>query len=135
MSDPDYTIPISAGENSDLKSKVDYGYKTHNRGDIIGERYEIDQELGSGGFATTYLAVAIASSETTPYKCVIKQLQPRFNSPSIWENSKERLDTEGNILKSLGQHDRIPQFLDYFEEDGQFYLVLEFIKFFPFDKF
>ncbi|MDJ0678941.1 MAG: tetratricopeptide repeat protein [Xenococcaceae cyanobacterium MO_167.B52] len=131
MSDPDYTIPVSAGANSDLNSKVDYGYKTLNRGDIIGDKYEIDQELGCGGFATTYLATAIASEnfpEQIPYKCVIKQLQPRFNSPAIWENSKERLDTEGNILKSLGQHDRIPQFLDYFEENGQFYLVLEFVK-------
>lgn len=134
MSDPDFTIPISKGENSNLKSKVEYGYKTLNRGEIIGERYKIDQELGCGGFSTTYLAqvIAVENPEIRPQtqheKCVIKQLQPRFNSPSIWENSKERLDTEGNTLKCLGQHDRIPQFLDYFEEDGQFYLVLEFIK-------
>ncbi len=130
MSDPDYTIPLSPEPNSDSISKFDYGYKILSRGDIIGEKYEIAQELGSGGFATTYLATnldAIGSGKHLN-KCVIKQLQPRFNSPSVWENSKERLDTEGNILKSLGKHDRIPQFLDHFEEDGQFYLVLEFIK-------
>ncbi|HHP7232233.1 MAG TPA: tetratricopeptide repeat protein [Xenococcaceae cyanobacterium] len=135
MSDPDYTIPISQGEDSDLQPKVEYGYKTHNRGDIIGERYEIAQELGCGGFATTYLADDLASirlqrdgNREPPQKCVIKQLQPRFNSPTIWQNAKERLDTEGNVLKSLGKHDRIPQFLDYFQESGQFYLVLEFIR-------
>ncbi len=135
MSDPDYTIPISQGEDSSLTPKVEYGYKTLNRGDIIGERYEIDQELGCGGFSTTYLANDLASSELKGdgnqeqlKKCVIKQLQPRFNSPSIWNNARERLDTEGNVLKCLGEHDRIPQFLNHFEEDGQFYLILEFIK-------
>ncbi len=136
MSDPDYTIPMSQGEDLNSNPTFDYGYKTHNRGDIIGERYEIDQELGSGGFATTYLADNLASRKLKEdskqkqnfNKCVIKQLQPRFNSPSIWENARERLDTEGTVLKSLGEHDRIPQFLDHFEEDGQFYLVLEFIR-------
>ena len=130
MSDPDYTIPISQTGKSSKTSKTKYGYKVLSAGDIIGN-YQIIQELGSGGFATTYLAKINDSSDR---KCVIKQLQPRFNSPTIWENARERLDTEGMVLQWLGKHDQIPELIDHFDENSQFYLVLEFIEGEEFDR-
>jgi len=140
MSDPDYTLPISASEKPYQNSKIKYGYKVLNAGDIIGEKYKIVKEIGSGGFATTYLAVVIEKSisedvDSAPYeKCVVKQLQPRLNSQAIWDNARDRLDTEGMVLRWLGKHNQIPALIDHFDENSQFYLVLEFIEGNEFDR-
>ncbi len=126
MSDSDFTIPISQSENSHQESRAEYGYRILKPGEILNHRYSIVKELGSGGFATTYLAIDTQSK--LQIKCAIKQLQPRFNSPAIWSNARERLATEGMVLQWLGNHNQIPQLLDHFEENKQFYLVLEFIE-------
>ena len=126
MSDPDYTIPISSSQESTPDRKIEYGYKILNSGEIVGGQYRIVKELGSGGFSTTYLAVDIALE--TDKKFVVKQLQPRLNSPSVWENAKERFATEATVLQWLGNHPQIPQLLAHFEENQQFYLVQEFVK-------
>lgn len=126
MSDPDYTIPIFSSPKSNPDQKIEYGYKILNSGEIVGEQYQIIKELGSGGFSTTYLAEDLASEGNVRY--VVKQLQPRLNSPSIWENAKERFATEATVLQWLGSHPQIPQLLAHFEENKQFYLVQEFIE-------
>jgi eukaryotic-like serine/threonine-protein kinase len=95
-------------------------------GQFIGGRYQVLQELGSGGFGKTYLA----KDTELPQQplCVVKHLQLRFNSPSLWQNAKERFITEAKVLKRLGSHDRIPQLIAYLEEDGEFYLIQELIN-------
>ncbi|MGF1539260.1 MAG: tetratricopeptide repeat protein [Pleurocapsa sp.] len=126
MSDSDFTIPISQSENSPQESRAEYGYKILEPGELLKQRYSIIKELGSGGFATTYLAIDTQSKFQV--KCAVKQLQPRYNSPTVWANARERLATEGMVLQWLGNHSQIPQLLDHFEENQQFYLVLEFIE-------
>ncbi|MEM8721039.1 MAG: tetratricopeptide repeat protein [Cyanobacteria bacterium P01_G01_bin.39] len=126
MSDSDFTIPISQSENSQSECNTEYGYKALKTGDLLHQRFHILRELGSGGFATTYLAIDKLS--VTHQKCAVKQLQPRFNSSSVWTNAKERLATEAMVLQWLGKHDQIPEFIGHFEENKQFYLVLEFIE-------
>ncbi len=126
MSDSDFTIPISQAENFHSDSNTEYGYKALKTGDLLNQRFCIDRELGSGGFATTYLAVDKQSNYQT--KCAVKQLQPKFNSSSVWASAKERLATEAMVLQWLGKHSQIPEFIGHFEENQQFYLVLEFIE-------
>ena len=125
MSDSDFTIPISQSE-SHSEHNIEYGYKTLEAGELLNQRFLIVRELGSGGFATTYLASDKYSSK--PKKYAVKQLQPRFNSPSVWASAKERLTTEAMVLQWLGKHPQIPKFIGHFEENQQFYLVLEFIE-------
>lgn len=125
MSDQDRTIPASGIKDSSYEIANEYQWQMIYSGDIIGQKYQIIKELGSGGFATSYLAIDTLSTNNIKY--VIKQLQPKFNSPAIWENAKERLETEGLVLEKLGQHGQIPQLIEHFAENGQFYLVLEFI--------
>ncbi|MDJ0592254.1 MAG: tetratricopeptide repeat protein [Pleurocapsa sp. MO_226.B13] len=126
MSDSDFTIPISQSEDSNPERNAEYGYKVLKSGDLLNHRFYIVRELGSGGFATTYLAIDKQSENQT--KCAVKQLQPKFNSLSVWTSAKERLATEAMVLQWLGKHDRIPRFIGHFEENKQFYLVLEFIE-------
>ncbi|MEM8674170.1 MAG: tetratricopeptide repeat protein [Cyanobacteria bacterium P01_G01_bin.67] len=126
MSDSDFTIPISQSEDSHSEGNTEYGYRALKAGDVLAQRFHIIRELGSGGFATTYLAVDKLSIEHQ--KCAVKQLQPRFNSASVWANAKERLATEAMVLQWLGKHEQIPEFVGHFEEKKQFYLVLEFIE-------
>ena len=124
MSDSDYTIPISQSE-SHSEHNIEYGYKALKPGELLNQRFLIVKELGSGGFATTYLALDKYSPKQ---KYAVKQLQPRFNSPSVWASAKERLTTEAMVLQWLGKHPQIPKFIGHFEENQQFYLVLEFIE-------
>jgi eukaryotic-like serine/threonine-protein kinase len=126
MSDSDFTIPISQSEGFHSERNAEYGYKVLKPGDVLGERFSIVRELGSGGFATTYLAIDKQSEREI--KCAVKQLQPRFNSSSVWASAKERLATEAMVLQWLGKHDQIPDFIGHFEEKQQFYLVLQFIE-------
>lgn len=98
-----------------------------NPGDIIGRRFKIIRELGSGGFGTTYLATDLNFPQRP--QCVVKQLQPRLNSPAIWRNAKERFAIEAKVLQRLGVHEQIPQVIAHIEEEDtqDFYLVQEFI--------
>ena len=126
MSDSDFTIPISQSQESHSGVNAEYGYKVLKTGDLLAQRFYILRELGSGGFATTYLALDEQSPDRS--KCAVKQLQPRFNSSSVWASAKERLATEAMVLQWLGKHPQIPEFIGHFEENKQFYLVLEFIE-------
>ena len=125
MSDSDFTIPVSQSE-SHSEHNIEYGYKALKPGDVLNQRFLIVRELGSGGFATTYLALDKYSPKQTKY--AVKQLQPRFNSSSVWASARERLTTEAMVLQWLGKHPQIPEFIGHFEENKQFYLVLEFIE-------
>ena len=101
------------------------GDTTPHTGDIIGGRYQIIQELGRGGFGTTYLAQDTGVAHKP--SCVVKQLQPSFKSQWVWENAKERFVTEALVQHRVGNHPQIPQLLAHFEENQEFYLVQEFI--------
>ncbi|NET59199.1 MAG: protein kinase [Symploca sp. SIO2E6] len=94
---------------------------------LLTNRYRIIQQLGSGGFGDTFLAedTHLPSSRT----CVIKRLRPMNNNLQVYQIVKERFQREAAILEDLGNsHGQIPTLFAYFEEQGQFYLVQEYIQ-------
>lgn len=92
----------------------------------IHTRYKIIQPLGSGAFGQTYLATDLALPNEGV--CVVKQLKPQSSDPASFKMAKLLFDREAETLKRIGSYERIPQILDYFEEDQEFYLVQDYIE-------
>ncbi|MDX2254093.1 MAG: serine/threonine-protein kinase [Pseudanabaenaceae cyanobacterium bins.39] len=91
----------------------------------LRNRYRASKPLGKGGFGATFLA----SDEGLPGfpSCVVKQLRPNTQSASVMKMARELFEREAFTLGKIGSHPQIPRLLDYFEEDGNFYLVQEFV--------
>jgi serine/threonine protein kinase len=95
-------------------------------GTVLRNRYKILQQLGSGGFGDTYLAEDM-DLPSHP-KCVVKHLQTRNPNPEFLQIAKRLFNQEAEVLYRLGKrHDQIPELLAHFEENGEFYLVQEFV--------
>jgi serine/threonine protein kinase len=99
---------------------------TIGAGKVIGKRYQILSELGVGGFGKTFLAVDLYLPNSN--RCVVKQLHPDFDDDFTLETARRLFQKEAEILQQLGNHPQIPQLFAYFEEDGRFYLVQEYIE-------
>jgi serine/threonine-protein kinase len=95
-------------------------------GTMFRDRYQIVRPLGRGGFGVTYLAQDVGLPHTPT--CVVKQLCPKVKNPAVLRKASERFEREAKILSQLGSHSQIPRLLDYFQVDGEFYLVQEYIR-------
>ncbi len=95
-------------------------------GAVLRKRYKIIQVLGSGGFGDTYLAEDLDLPKYP--QCVVKHLQ--LKPPSTTDDlpiARRLFQAEAEALYTLGNHDQIPKLYAHFEEEGEFYLVQEFI--------
>ena len=95
---------------------------------LLINRYEIINPLGSGGFGETFLARD--TQMPSQRLVVIKHLKPALqNSHSSTELIKNLFQKEAAILEELGNHcSQIPQLYSSFSEEGEFYLVQEYIE-------
>jgi eukaryotic-like serine/threonine-protein kinase len=92
----------------------------------LRNRFEIIKHLGSGGSGDTYLAVDL-DLPGQPH-CVVKHFHPKDSNPAVLPIAKKLFDREAEVLYQLGNnHDQIPRLFAHFNEDGDFYLVQEFI--------
>jgi len=94
-------------------------------GQLADQRYRVVSILGSGGFGCTYLA----HDTRRPGEpvCVVKELSPASDDPKVLQVARRLFSSEAATLEKLGSHDQIPRLLAYFEENGGFYLVQEFV--------
>ena len=93
---------------------------------LLNNRYQIKKTLAAGGFGETFLAEDIQMPSNR--SCVIKQLKLIQNNPQIYQLVQERFQREAAILEELGgKHNQIPNLYAYFESNGLFYLVQEYI--------
>ncbi|MEM7724971.1 MAG: serine/threonine-protein kinase [Cyanobacteria bacterium P01_A01_bin.45] len=93
---------------------------------LFQKRYKILRIIGRGGFGVTFLAKNMALPGYP--LCVIKQLRPQVTSPKSRQKARERFEKEATALGQLGNHSQVPMLLDYFEANGEFYLVQEYIR-------
>ncbi|MEH2248732.1 protein kinase domain-containing protein [Nostoc sp.] len=94
---------------------------------LLNNRYQIIQVIGAGGFGETFLAEDVHMPSRR--RCVIKQLKPITNNdPQTYQIIQQRFEREATTLEYLGESSyQIPKLYAYFSENGQFYLVQEWI--------
>ncbi|MFN6482648.1 MULTISPECIES: protein kinase domain-containing protein [unclassified Nostoc] len=94
---------------------------------LLNNRYQIIQVIGAGGFGETFLAEDVHMPSRR--RCVIKQLKPITNNdPQTYQLIQQRFEREAATLEYLGESShQIPKLYAYFSENGQFYLVQEWI--------
>lgn len=94
---------------------------------VLNSRYQVIEVLGVGGFGETFLAEDIYLPSRR--RCVIKQLKPMTNDPQMYQVTQKRFQREATILEKMGEgSEQIPKLYAYFSENGQFYLVQEWIR-------
>lgn len=92
---------------------------------LVGH-YQVVKHLGGGGFGQTFLARDIHLPGDP--LCVVKQLKPQTKQPEHLYMAQRLFEREAETLYKLGNHGRIPRLFAHFEQDGEFYLVQEFIE-------
>jgi serine/threonine-protein kinase len=118
------TTPLNAARSS-RQLLTQPGQLCQNN-QLFRDRYQVLKALGRGGFGITFLArdVSLPSSPL----CVIKQLCPKMDNPAVLKRASERFEREAKTLSQLGSHASIPRLLDYFQVEGEFYLVQEYVR-------
>jgi len=95
-------------------------------GEIIKGQYQIVQILSSSDYCQTYLAQDLVTP--SPQACIVKHLLPGPSRRTSSLSSLRRVFTrEVAALEKLSTYSQVPQLLNYFELEQQFYLVLEYI--------
>ncbi|MEH2181159.1 protein kinase domain-containing protein [Nostoc sp.] len=94
---------------------------------LLNNRYQVIQVIGAGGFGETFLAEDVHMPSRR--RCVIKQLKPITNNdPQTYQLIQQRFEREAATLEYLGESShQVPKLYAYFSENGQFYLVQEWI--------
>ncbi len=92
---------------------------------LLKEHYRALAIIGQGGFGRTFLAVD--EDKIGQPRCVIKQLFLQAQDPIKIQKAAELFEQEAVSLGELGKHPQIPELLDYLMQEGQQYLVQEFI--------
>jgi serine/threonine-protein kinase len=93
---------------------------------IINQRYRVIDFLGSGGFGETFLVEDLEMPSKR--RCVLKCLKPIIDDAATYALIQKRFLREATLLETLGsQHPNIPNLYAYFQKDGRFYLVQEWI--------
>jgi serine/threonine protein kinase, bacterial len=92
---------------------------------LLGHRYNILMPLAAGGCAETFLAED--SHRPSKQKCVVKKLTPSTIDPAAHSLVRERFEKEAEILEAVGAHDQIPELYAYFKDEGNEYLVEQWI--------
>ena len=93
---------------------------------VLQNRYNLLEKLSQKDIETVYLAKSQDSSIPTKYR--IQQFTPQYTSEFQLTAAKHLFNQEASILEKLGNHPQIPFVYDYFEAQGQFFVVQEFIS-------
>lgn len=95
-------------------------------------RYRVLQQLGAGGFGLTYLAEDLQIPARL--RCVVKHLRPQINDEETMKLANRLFQQEAEVLYKLGGHPKIPSLIAHFKENGEFYLVQEFVEGYTLDR-
>ncbi len=93
-------------------------------GTLLQSRYRILREIGTGGMGTVYLA---EDTHLAGYRCAVKEMSPGQVPPQDRNWAINAFKQEAQMLSTLN-HPGIVRVSDYFAENGNWYLVMEYIE-------
>ena len=91
-------------------------------GKIVQSRYQIVRPVKSGGMGAVYEVF----DQRLQKKWALKEMIESFSNEQDRIEATERFQREATLLASL-DHPNLPRVIDYFEDLGKFYLVMDFI--------
>ncbi len=92
-------------------------------GQVIHNRYRVIALLSQGGMGSVYEAMDL----TLNVRCALKEMIPYPGTPgTALPQLREQFQQEAQLLAEL-RHPNVPRVTDHFEEDGNAYLVMDFI--------
>lgn len=104
----------------------------------IRGRYQIVKILNRGGFGITYLAEdkelckKVVLKKYQPAECEpdsnIRKISRRTEKKSLYEKGKCDFLKEARMMSSLFEVKEVVKVLDYFEEDDDAYIVMEYVS-------
>jgi serine/threonine-protein kinase len=93
----------------------------HTAGEVLQSRYEIESVLGQGGMGGVYKG----RHRALDVSVAIKEMTLEVKGESL-DAAVRQFRREAQTLHQL-KHPNLPRVHDFFEEDGQYYLVMDFI--------
>ena len=92
------------------------------QGHIVQGRYRVQRILGEGGMGSVYLA----QDTRLPREWALKEMSDSFQDADERQAAEESFLAEAQILAALN-HPNLPRIVDFFQEQGKHYLVMDFI--------
>jgi len=114
---PNYETDIYCKNCGDLLKKR----LTRER--LVGQRYKVISPLKVGGMSGVYMAKDTRLNST----CAVKELLIKMYSDSDRDSTIQNFKAEAELLANL-RHPSLPRVIDYFYEDGKYYLVMDYIE-------
>ncbi len=95
----------------------------NNESIMLQNRYQIIELIGQGGMGSIYLANDIRLGKR---KCIVKKLKDDFFKDEDKEKALSFFAREAQVLSSL-HHPNIVHVYDFFAEDDNYYLIMEYV--------
>lgn len=99
---------------------------TFRQGDVLAGKYRIESKLGEGGFGATFLVADLTKHIQNTFVAKAQKLTGKVTQD---EELIERFEREAAALQQVGNgHGQIPTLFDYFDDQGNFFLIQEQIR-------
>src|SRR5258706_11484005 len=93
-------------------------------GDLLRDRYRIQQAVAQGGMGSIYLADDVRLEGRL---CAVKEvIGDLVASPAAQHEAHEQFYREASVLARL-DHPSLPKVSDFFAEEGRDYLIMDFV--------
>ncbi len=89
---------------------------------IIQNRYKIIRPIKRGGMGAIYEVL----DKRLHKNWALKEMMETFDNEQECNEARERFEREATLLASL-THPNLPRVIDFFDEKGKFYLVMDYI--------
>ena len=91
---------------------------------LLKQRYRLLAQVGAGGFGAVYRAEDVTLGNRA---VAVKEMSQRGLTPEEAQEATQAFRNEALLLAGL-THPNLPRIYEQFEEDGRWYLVMDFIE-------